>query len=214
MGAQADQVRDDILARVQGRLLMPGDRIDEVDLRERLRLSVTPIREALIALETLGVVERRPRDGARIAALDAEGLMKMIEVLAEAEGALAFRAARRINPAQAERLQQAARACRDWLKAGTGDGYYDLNLDFHRSIMAAAGNEYLSQMALGAANRLIGYLAARHRLLGEAEASVRDHEEITSAILDAAGDRARALMIAHVSFSDTMALDVINALRR
>lgn len=212
MGAQADQVRDDILQRVQARALLPGDRIDEVDLRERLMISGTPIREALIALEAVGVVERRPRDGARIAALDAEALMKMIEVLAEAEGALAYRAARRIGPIQAEQLSEAARAC--LAASGPQPAYYDLNLAFHRCIMAAAGNEHLRAMALGAGNRLIGYLTARHALPGEQIRSARDHEAITAAILDAAGDRARDLMIAHVTFSDTMALDIINALRR
>jgi hypothetical protein len=29
MGAQADQVREDILGRVQDRKLLPGDRVDE-----------------------------------------------------------------------------------------------------------------------------------------------------------------------------------------
>ena len=212
MGAQADQVRDDIVMRVQARHLLPGDRIDETDLRDRLAVSATPIREALIALEAVGVIERRPRDGARIASLDAEGLMKMIEVLAEAEGALAYRAARRISAAQAERLRAAARACLD--ATGPQPAYYDLNLAFHRCIMEAAGNEHLTQMALGAGNRLIGYLAARHALPDAQARSARDHEAIATAILDAAGDTARGLMIAHVSFSDTMALDVINALRR
>lgn len=214
MGAQADQVREDVLARVQARLLMPGDRIDEADLRDRLQVSGTPIREALIALETVGVVERRPRDGARIAALDAKGLIEMIKVLAEAEGALAFRAARRINPAQAAALQQAALACDAAARnPGTVD-YYDLNLAFHLSVMEAAGNDYLRQMALQAGHRLIGYLAARHILPGEVERSAHDHGAICAAILDATGDRARELMLAHVSFNDTMALDVINALRR
>jgi len=216
MGAQADQVRDDILGRVTARELLPGDRVDEADLRERLHLSGTPIREALISLEAVGVVERRPRDGARIAALDLEGLMKMIEALAEVEGAIAYRAARRINDLQARDLERAAQACMARANQPTpraGD-YYDLNLAFHQALIRAAGNEYLEQAVYHLANRLVGYLDARHRLPGEAVRSARDHLQICRAVLDADGDTARMLMIGHVSFTDSMALDVVNAMPR
>ncbi|MDQ2092224.1 GntR family transcriptional regulator [Marimonas arenosa] len=212
MGAQADQVRHDILSRVLSRDLMPGDRIDEADLRDRLHLSGTPVREALISLEATGVIERRPRGGARIMSLDLEGLMKMIEVQAETEGAVAFRAARRITPDQATRLQAATRACLDFAPSPRpgNDDYFDLNLAFHRALIDAAGNEFLEQAVFQTANRLVGYLAARHALPGEPGRSAQDHDAICRAVLDHDGDTARILMIAHVSFSDAMALDVIN----
>ncbi len=70
-------MRESILERVQDRKLLPGDRVDERELRERLSLSATPVREALISLVVTGVFERRPGDGARITSLSLEGLMKM-----------------------------------------------------------------------------------------------------------------------------------------
>jgi DNA-binding GntR family transcriptional regulator len=209
MGAQADQVRDDILNRVLARELMPGDHVDEADLRDRLALSGTPVREALISLEAVGVVQRRPRSGARVTSLDLENLMKMIEVLAEVEGAVAYRAARRINTAQARALQTASKACLAFQPSKEG-AYYDLNLDFHRAMIAAAGNEYLERSVYHTGTRLIGYLAMRHELPGEPQRSAEDHAKICAAVLDHDGAAARDLMIAHVSFSDTIALDVIN----
>jgi len=215
MARQADAVRNHILERVMSRQLLPGDQIDEAELREALQLSATPIREALIALETAGVIERRPRGGARITALDLEGLVKMIEVLAETEASVAYRAARRINSRQAEALDRAARDCLDFAESGgrNGGSYYDLNLAFHRAVLAAAGNQYLEAAVHQLASRLVGYLAARHRLPGEPLRSARDHLRIRDAILDADADRARALMLGHVSFSDSLALDVMNVMR-
>ncbi|MEW2915119.1 GntR family transcriptional regulator [Leisingera sp. JC11] len=215
MGAQADQVRDDILGRVRSRELMPGDRIDETDLRERLSLSGTPVREALISLEATGIVQRIPRGGARITSLDLEGLMKMIEVLAEIEGAVVYRAARRINTAQAEILQQATQACLDHAngKEQPHDSYYDVNLAFHTALVEAAGNQHLEEVTYQVGNRLIGYLSARHNLPGEPQRSANDHVAICEAVLEAKGDLARDLMIRHVIFSDTLALDVMNAMR-
>lgn len=209
MGAQADQVRKDITNRVLSRELMPGNQVNEDDLRQRLSLSGTPVREALISLEALGVVQRRPRSGAFITSLDLEDLMKMIEVLAETEGAIAYRAARRINKEQAAVLERTSAACLDFNP--DREDYYDLNLDFHRAMIAAAGNEFLEDAVYKIGTRLVGYLAARHTLPGEPERSAKDHAEICAAVLDHNGDKARDLMISHDSFTDTIALDVINA---
>ncbi|MCP5075587.1 MAG: GntR family transcriptional regulator [Rhodobacteraceae bacterium] len=214
MGAQADQVRDDIIRRVMARQLMPGDKVDESELRARLALSGTPVREAILTLEARGIVERRPRGGARIIALDLEGLIKLIEALSEAEGSVAYRAARRINKAQVVKLEQAVVQCELNAQASVpGADYYDLNLDFHHALIDAAGNEYLEEAVLRFGNRLIGYLSARHQLPGEKLRSAADHRKIYQAVVDANGDLARDLMISHVTMTDTMALDVMNAMR-
>lgn len=216
MGVQADQVRNDIISRVKSRLLLPGDRIDEDELRGRLGLSGTPIREAILTLEAVGIVERRPRSGPRIASLDLEGMVKLVEVLAEVEGAVAYRAARRIAPAESESLRQALEACEAWVagKAPAGTQYYDLNLAFHTVLTVAAGNEFLAETMFGVGHRLIAYLNARHQLPGESIRSAREHRAIFEAVTTANGDRARQLMIAHVTMSDTLTLDVMNAVNR
>ena len=214
MGIQADQVRDDILDKVQSRRLLPGDRIDENELRHRLSLSGTPVREALIPLETSGVIERRPRDGARITSLDLEGLMKMVEVLAEAEGSVAYLAAPLIVTHRLPNLKAAARACEQYAsgKGNQSADYYDLNLDFHRALIAAAGNEHMEQSVFNTGNRLVAYLSARHNLPGEHLRSANEHRDICDAVLTANADLARRLMLDHVTFSHASALDVINML--
>jgi len=215
MGSQADQVHQDILDRVLQRRLLPGDVIDETELRDRLGLSSTPVREALIALEAKGLIHRPPRGGARIAAFDLEGLVKSIEALAEIEGAVAYRAARRVNVAQAETLRAAAETCQN-AAADAGfvqKAYYDLNLQFHRAMIDAGGNEALGGMLQQLGLRLIAYLVARHDLPGEMQRSAADHARISAAVLDRNGDLARELMIRHVLFADSMALDVLNRVK-
>lgn len=215
MGAQADQIRDDIIGRILARRLLPGDRIDEAELRQRLGVSGTPVREAVLILEATGVVERQPRGGARVASVDLEGLMKHIEALAEAEGAVAFRAARRVNPEQARMLEETVQACEAFVKSGNAKDrdYYDLNLDFHLALIKSAGNEHLGEAVLRTGNRLIGYLSARHTLPGEAERSAAEHRLIHQAVIGGEAERARQLMIDHVMMSNAVALDVMNLMR-
>lgn len=211
MGVQADQVREDIIARIQARKLTPGERIDEDEIRERLGLSSTPIREAIIALEAQGLVERRPRAGVYVTALDLGAFVQLLEAHAEAEGALAYRAARRATPAQITRLEAALAACEDFAaSSGSGAEYYDLNLAFHHALFACAGNDWLSQSALRSGNILLGYLFARHCLPGEAARSAAEHREIAEAVVAGGATQARQLMIAHVLMKDEQILDVFN----
>lgn len=214
MGIQADQVRDDIVKRVQARSLLPGDKIDEVDLRRRLDLSGTPIREAVIALEATGILKRRPRGGARVAALDLEGLIKLVEAHSETEGTVAYCASRRINSEQAKALEKAVVDCENFddNSPKTRGRYYDLNLAFHVALLAAAGNEFLDEILYRNGNRLIGYFSARHLLPGEPARSAADHRLIYQAVIDGDGDRARRLMIDHVIMSNAQAIDVMNHL--
>src|SRR5207237_5339650 len=77
--------------------LPPGTRLDETELSERFKVSRTPIREALIQLASIGIVEARPRRGAIIPQLTPQRLVEMFEVMAELESMCGRLAARRMS---------------------------------------------------------------------------------------------------------------------
>jgi DNA-binding GntR family transcriptional regulator len=63
----ADAIRDRILALAPG--YSPGERLLPETLAESLRVSITPIREALRLLSSEGLVQLEPRRGARVATM-------------------------------------------------------------------------------------------------------------------------------------------------
>src|SRR3954452_13083788 len=65
--------------------LAPGAEIDEQAVAERFGVSRTPVRDALRDLAALGLVEIEPRRGVRVAAMTADRLGEMFEVMAEIE---------------------------------------------------------------------------------------------------------------------------------
>ena len=75
--------------------LPPGSDHLEAELAERLQMSRTPVREALTRLEAQGLVELRPRRGARIVGLSSEDMNDIYEVLTALEATAAARAATR-----------------------------------------------------------------------------------------------------------------------
>jgi len=55
--------------------LRPGARLDEQALARRFKASRTPVREALRQLESRGMVENRPRQGAQVMQLSLASLI-------------------------------------------------------------------------------------------------------------------------------------------
>ena len=216
MANQTEEVKDDIISRLMRRELLPGDPVDEAGIQKRLGISGTPVREALIALEGDGTVERRRRGGAIVARISFEDLIKYNEVLAEVEGAIAALASQRISRSQAEALKRSGDACLDHVenRENSAAEYYQLNVEFHAALGRACGNEYLRETALNLERKIYPYLSFRLDAPAERVRSAREHVDICSAILKADATKARDLMRKHVLFSNETALTIMNSVKR
>jgi len=77
---------------VSGELSAGSDHL-ETELAERLDMSRTPVREAVLTLEAKGLLEMRPRKGVRILPLSAEDMAEIYDILTELESLAAEQAA-------------------------------------------------------------------------------------------------------------------------
>ncbi len=80
------QVRDELLARMRTGLAKPGASINEVQLAAELGVSRTPLREALIALESEGQITSENGKGFRFVPLSAGEFEDLAPVMATLEG--------------------------------------------------------------------------------------------------------------------------------
>jgi GntR family transcriptional regulator, rspAB operon transcriptional repressor len=124
---------------VQGRLAA-GERVDLDAVAEELEVSRTPVREALLRLETEGLVERAPYRGAVVAGIDLSVATETTGVRIHLEG-LAVRLA---VPRLTDSTLAAMAACLDELEALEAGAEFtpirwnELNDRFHGLIHAAA----------------------------------------------------------------------------
>jgi DNA-binding GntR family transcriptional regulator len=208
-----------IIARLTERidlgLLNPGDPLDEADLARDFGVSRTPVREALLQLEAMGLVRRLPRKGAVLFRPTLEEFLAILEVHAKLEGQAAGLAARRLSAGGAAALEAAVAACEAHaatLGDQDPDGYYQLNLRFHEAVALAAGNAVLVEFIKTNARKLLAYYRARYRYAGVIAASAAEHRRIAGLITarDSAG--AEALMARHVQFDQVTAMDLLAAL--
>lgn len=75
-------------------VLAPGSDHLESELAERLNLSRTPVREAMVMLEAQGLVEMRPRKGMRVLPISPDDMCEIYDILTELESLAAEKAAR------------------------------------------------------------------------------------------------------------------------
>lgn len=215
MSGQSLTLIAEIMGRIDLGLLNPGDALDEAALSAEFGISRTPVREAILQLEALGLIQRLPRKGAVIFRPTIEEFLAILEVHSRLEGQAAGLAARRLSKAGQAVLEASVRACEDHatrLGDAEPDSYYQLNLAFHACVATAAGNPFLLDMIKTNARKLLAYYRARYGYAGAIAASARDHRQIAGLITDHNGAGAEALMQSHVQFDQVTAMDLLAAL--
>ena len=195
--------------------LNPGDPLDDTALAAEFGLSRTPVREAILQLEAMGLVRRLPRKGATLFRPSLEEFLAILEVHAKLEGQAAGLAARRLSVSGARQLEQIVASCEAHAATqgnADPDHYYQLNLAFHEAVALAAGNPFLTQLIKTNARKLLAYYRARYRYAGAIAASAADHRALLTLITNRDSIAAEAFMQSHVQFDQITAMDLLAAL--
>lgn len=215
MTSQNPGLVQQILDRIDLGLLNPGDSLDEAELVATFGVSRTPVREAILQLEAVGLVRRLPRKGATIFRPTLEEFLAILEVHAKLEGQAAGLAARRLSKQGALALEAAVVACETHaaqMGDADPDGYYQHNLRFHECVAIAAGNAVLVDFVKTNARKLLAYYRARYKFSGVIADSAKEHRAIASLIFDRQTEKAEAMMQRHVQFDQVTAMDLLAAL--
>src|SRR5690554_3370849 len=173
-----DSIEQDIVTGHYGQ----GDRLDEATLAARYGVSRTPVREAIIQLSALGLVEVIPHKGAFVTRRGISDLVEMFEVAGELEAMCVRLASRRIQPEQLERLTEAQEACVRAEEQGLPDEYYYANELFHQLIYEASGNAFLARQANSLQLMLKPYRRLQLRTPGRIKRSLAEHATILEGI--------------------------------
>lgn len=179
---RANMLRDAIAQEIATGEIAPGERLDEVALSRRFGVSRTPIREALMQLGTMGLVEMQPHRGAFVRKVGIAELVEMIEVMAELEGMCARLAARRMSSEEIDVLERIHLDCAAAAESGDPDAYYYENERFHRALYAGCHNNFLMEEAVRLHERTKVYRRLQLRVRGRIENSFSEHAAVVETI--------------------------------
>ncbi len=172
-------------------------RMDERTLAERLGISRTPIREAIMRLEQEGFVEIAPRRGVYIKRKSLEEILEMITVWAALESMAARLACAQASDAEIARLRAiGTQFTSDNAKARLGE-YSEANIEFHLCVLRMSKCRMLVDIAQGLFTQLKAVRRKALRDSSRADRSVVDHMQIIEAIEARDADLASELVREH-----------------
>ncbi|WP_159618913.1 GntR family transcriptional regulator [Ruania rhizosphaerae] len=206
--ALRDEVYDALLELLVAGEWAPGTQLGIDALASRLDVSPTPVREALVQLESTGLVMRSALRGYKVAPpLDAGAIDELFDARLLLElGALRAvpdEAWRDLPEALAVHVGEQRRQA-DELTEGAGEvtrlrAYLAADRAFHDAILTATGNRYLQQMAghIGIhGERLRQFVEQRH---SDADLAIAEHEAVLHAIESGDREAALAAMTEHLA---------------
>ena len=135
-------IKDYIQKQIAAGVYQPGDRIVETQLARELNVSQAPVREAILELVSLGLVEERPYSGHFVREMGPAEIEDIYQIRAVVEEYAAQRAAER---ATKEQLDAMRRVLQEMESNRDLDRFVHLDMDFHALVMDAAGSAALKR---------------------------------------------------------------------
>ncbi len=193
---------------VEGQI-SPGAKLNERALCEQLKVSRTPLREAIKTLAAEGLVELLPNRGAIAVQLTEADILDTFEVMADLEGLSGELAAQRVSASELAEIQalhfemKAAYTRRDL------SSYYRLNAAIHRAFNAAAKNPVLSA-TYNQVNARLQALRFRSNQDGDKWArAMHEHDRMVQALVQRDGAALRAELVAHLNHKRDVVLELL-----
>lgn len=180
--------------------LAPGAPLRLEDLARSLGMSISPVREAVRRLETLGLAAHVPHRGARVTELAIDDLHDTYEARLALETVAVRRAAARFTAEDEQRASACLHEYAGSNRRGDARGARRAHADFHFALYAASGSDWLVRLIRPAWEN-----CERYRALSLSGRSLRqrraEHEHMLSACARHEPDEAAERLRLHLSLT-------------
>lgn len=182
---------------VEGRIA-PGAKLNERELSEQLRVSRTPLREAIKLLAAEGLVDLLPNRGAVAVKLTEADVLNTFELLGMLEGMSGELAAQRITEPELAELRALHYEMLACFSRRDLSGYYRLNARIHAGINEAAKNPLLTSTYRSVNARVQSLRFRTNQDEVKWKRAVADHEAMLKALEAHDAAALRTVLIAHL----------------
>lgn len=192
-------------------VIAPGAKLNERELCEQLRISRTPLREAIKMLASEGLVELLPNRGAVALSLNEQDVIDTFEVMANLEAQSGELAAVRITD---DELAEIKALHYEMLASFTRRDlprYYALNAQIHERINAATKNPVLVR-TYAQLNARLQALRFRSNQDGQKwQHAVQEHEQMIIALEQRDAAAMRKVLLEHLNNKRDAVLELMKS---
>ncbi|MDV5167866.1 GntR family transcriptional regulator [Photobacterium rosenbergii] len=200
-GTKSESLTEQLIDQIVSGTYPAGSKISEPELAKHYGVSRGPLREAMMRLESMGLVERIPHVGARVVALSQEKLIEIYAVREALEGMAARLACEHITDDELAGLEALLDAHHQHIEQVEGASYFHQqgDFDFHYRVIKASRNTKLISLLCDELYHLLRmYRYQSQRSHSRPEQALKEHFHLLSALKERDGELAEMLMRRHI----------------
>jgi len=202
----ADRVYEAVKLMAISYKFRPGERINEVELAWQLKVSRTPLREALNRLATEGFLTTLPNRGFFCRPLDARQICDLYEFRCALEASIVRLACERASEAELDQLEAFVNASKDVLDDMKAVELLRLDEEFHLRIARMSRNAEFVRSLEGINSRIhfVRWIDTQTR-----RAATANHLEIVALLKKREADKCAERIATHISRRYDQIVEVI-----
>ena len=188
----ADEVYDELIEAIIRRDVGPGDSLVQEKLANEMQISRTPVREALMRLESEGVLEVSNRGSFRLYKMNDEEVKELYQSRAAVEGQCARILAVNHTQDDIDTLRHVVEK-EENIPDKTARSYFEANRNIHMAFVRQANNRFLMDMFNMIWGKALVFPLFASIENVKLEKSLGDHMQLIEVI--ASGDKTEALEV-------------------
>lgn len=199
-----NQVYKYLQTEIEKKSLIPGKFMNLKKISQQLRISKTPLRDALIQLECNGFVTILPRRGVIVNKIEIKDIKQIFQLIGALESCVIDSVFKKLKDEQLSQMKKINSKLKGIIKNSKDDKlesvYYKLDLDFHNVFLDLSDNTALKDILVPLRQRLYDFL--RLTYIKEYEImNCKEHDKFIKFL--SAGKKTKALKLlkdSHWSF--------------
>ncbi|AMJ42305.1 GntR family transcriptional regulator [Anaerotignum propionicum] len=180
--------------------LVPGERLMENQLADKLGVSRTPVREALRMLALENLVELVPRKGAQVLDMSEKDIVNILEVRGALESLATSIACVKMKKEDLQQLKKLEGEFERAIDENDLERIIQLDEDFHDLILKSTENDKLAQIYQNLRIQLYRYRMAHLKADSSIPAVVAHHRGILRAIENHDADEGATVAHGHIKY--------------
>ncbi len=195
-----EQVYDYLRDAMNRGELGPGANLNLNEISQRLGISRTPLRDALLQLEAEGFVTILPRRGCVVNRLTREEIQELYQVIGALEASVIHDEFHQLTPDRLGAMKRLNGEMRSALEDDDFDRYYAANLEMHNCYVNLSSNERLKRIVTTMKQRLYDFPRKQGFVKEWEVASTEEHAELIR-LIESVDVRAAADYVRDVHWS-------------